>query len=229
MRKIIILVLTYDDGGAYSEMDSIVRNTWGSQHNDNIKIFYYHSKPLDSDDYIVDGDKIYCNGNESYNTIGQKTIKSFKFLITQNFDFLLRANTSSFIHLPNLIKFLNDKPLNNFYSGKLIPYHEEHLNINLASGSSYILSKDLVKYVIENENSWNHNYPDDVALGELMYKHNIKLHETEWLKMENTSNDNILKSLNDGFQIRCKIESRFDVENQIKNFNFLNKKIYNII
>lgn len=227
MKKIIVLVLTYDDGGGYSDMDNIVRKTWGTQDNDNVKIYYYYAKLLGDSEYIIDGDKIYCNGNESLSTIGEKTIKALKYLINEDFDYLVRPNSSSFIHIPNLIKYLNDKPTERFYSGQPIPYHTNQFSMYFASGSSYILSKDLVEYVVKNSDKWNHLYQDDVSIGELIIKHGVELTPYEWLKINEMPDENILNDIKDKFQIRCKIENRFDIDEQVTMFKKLNKLIYN--
>lgn len=250
MKKIIILVLTYDDGGAYSLMDETVRNTWGNIKNDNVKVYYYYSKLIDSE-YIVDGDTIYCNGLESSSTIGEKTIKAFKHLINEDFDYLLRTNSSSFIHLDNLIKYLNDSPKDNFYSGVVCPYHNDNLNIDFISGSGYILSQDLVRHIVNNENKWDHSFPDDVSIGKLMFENNVTPTPKEWIKIQHIPNknelvpieiyssytsmvskqvpyDNLIDEIGDKHQIRCKIESRFDIDSQIEIFKELNKLIYKI-
>ena len=227
MKKILILVLTYDDGENYSIMDNIVRETWGAQCYDNIKIYYYYSKSLNDTEYIIDGNNIYCNGNESLFTIGEKTIKAFKYLINEDFDYLVRPNSSSFIHIPNLIKYLNDKPTTRFYSGQPIPYLTNLYGMYFSSGSSYILSKDLVEYVVKNSNDWNHNFQDDESMGLLMNNHGVELTPYEWLKIDDIPDENILNNINDRFQIRCKVETRVDIDKQIEIFKKLNKLIYN--
>jgi hypothetical protein len=223
--KIIILVLTYDDGGGYSFMDKCVKSTWGNVKYEGVEVFYQYSKPLDNEEYIVDGNNIICNGFESYYSIGYKTIKSFKHLIKKDFDFLLRTNSSSFINFENLIKYLEDKPKNKFYSGAPIPHHSIDLNIDFATGSGYILSKDLVEYVVNNEEEWNHHYPDDVSLGKMMKDYNIDLIPKEWVKITTIPDERTLQNINETFHIRCKIETSFDNETQCE----ILKKLYNLI
>ena len=95
-----------------------------------------------------------------------------------------------------------------------------------ASGSSYILSKDLVEYVVKNSDKWNHLYQDDVSIGELLIKHGVELTPYEWLKINEIPDENILNDVKDKFQIRCKIENRFDIDEQVTMFKKLNKLIY---
>jgi hypothetical protein len=82
------------------------------------------------------------------------------------FDYIFRTNSSSYIDKKLLYNYLIDKPKTNFYSGVI-----GDLNGNkFASGSGYVLSKDLVEVVLDNLDLWNHDYIDDVALGILLNK-----------------------------------------------------------
>jgi hypothetical protein len=223
--KIIILVLTYDDGGGYSIMDKCIKSTWGQVKYNDIEIFYYYAKPLEHDEYVIDGNNIICKGHESYNTIGYKTIKAFKALINKNFDFLLRTNSSSFIHIDNLLNYLKDKPKTKFYSGAPIPYHTKNLNMDFATGSGYILSKDLVELVVNNEEKWDHYYPDDVSIGKLMKENDINFIPKDWMKITTITDEQTISNIKDTFHIRCKIETAWDNEGQC----IILKKLYNLI
>lgn len=224
--KIIILVLSYEDGGGYSYMDDCIKNTWGKYNKDDVEIYYNYAKTLDNTEYYIEENNIYCNGYESYNNIGYKTLKAFKWLVKKDFDYMLRTNTSSFIHINNLKKYLIDKPKNNFYSGSPIPYHTNNLNIDFATGSGYILSKDLVEYIVNHEDKWEHKYPDDVSLGKIMNNNNIKLIPKEWLKLTDIPSSDVVNEIGDKFQIRCKIETLYNVQLQCKIINKLYKLIY---
>ena len=138
--RVIILILTYDDGGGYSIMDNCVKSTWGGLKYDNVDFFYYYSKPLNNQDCLIDGNNIIFDGTESYHTIGLKTIKSFKYIVKKNFDFLLRTNSSSFIDINNLLNYLNDKPKNKFYSH----WHLNTLNLEVNPLS-------LINYCMNNQ------------------------------------------------------------------------------
>ena len=222
--KIIILVLTNIDKG-FHIMDKCVKNTWGKETRENVEIFYNYADPSIEEEYIVDGCNIICKGYETYENMGRKTLKAMKYLADKDFDFLLRVNNSSFIHIDNLISYLKDKP-NKFYAGFPIAYHTDNLNIYLASGSSYILSKDLVKYVVDNEEKWDHSYPEDVSLGKLMYENNIKLTPKEWVKILEIPSDDDVLTIGDSYQIRCKIETGWDPYKQCEIMNKLYKLIY---
>lgn len=223
--KILILVLSCNNNG-FSIMDDCIKSTWGSVKTPFTEIFFYYHKLLDNGTECFNNN-IFINGLESYANIGHKTIKAFEYLLqNQEFDFILRTNSSSFIHLYNLINFLKDKPKDKFYAGYPIPYHTEDLNIDFATGSGYIISRDLVKYIVENQNKWNHNYPDDVGVGKLLCDYKIDFIRTDWIKFtEPPTSKDILKNIGNNFHLRCKIETEYNPSKQCQ----IMQNLYNII
>ena len=92
------------------------------------------------------------------------------------FDYLFRTNTSSYLSIENLNKFIDEN-----FTGKEFVYsgliHDtkdvEGNKIYFASGSGYLLNRRVVKLILENSNLWEHQYWDDVSLGLLLKKFNI--------------------------------------------------------
>ena len=60
--------------------------------------------------------------------------------------------------------YLQDKPRTNFYSGVIGNHH----GILFASGSGFIISKNVVDLVLLKKEYWEHRFIDDVALGFLL-------------------------------------------------------------
>lgn len=84
-------------------------------------------------------------------------------LVTDDFDFLLRTNTSSYVHLPTLNRFASSLVPGQdtrFYGGTL----EEKSGITYASGAGVMMSRDVVAEVA-NDPAWEYDLIDDVALG----------------------------------------------------------------
>lgn len=210
-------------------MDNCVRETWGKALKQRgIEVYYMCSSLCAAAEYqiIETTNTILCKGVEEYHTIFSKTINSFKAIQHKDFDYILRTNSSSFIHLDNLLKYLSTAPLENFYSGSLIPYHTSNIGLEFATGSGYILSKDLLLKVIHNENLWEPQYPDDVGLGKLIKDLNVKLIPKEWYKVTDIPDVSILEKIGDRFHIRCKIETRYDIEMQCQIMRELTKLLY---
>jgi hypothetical protein len=122
-----------------------------------------------------------------------QSMKTLFNLCRKDYDFVIRTNVSTLIDIPKLLELLtpykyNPKlDLNNVVSNSKIEYlyagsicgiygreccykiekpskfYDEH--INFALGISIIMSKQLVKSMITQINNFNHNLPDDVAIG----------------------------------------------------------------
>jgi hypothetical protein len=249
MKKIIILVLTWDDNADYSIMDSAAKNTWGKS-SDEVKIYHYYFKPLEFEGVDVVENNIFCSGYESVSRIGHKTLMALEYLLTQDFDYVFRTNSSSFIHIPNLISAMNNFPTEKFYSGRVLPYHTTELNLDFVTGSGYILSRDLVEYVVKNKDNWSHHFADDVSVAKLLKEYDVYPTPHEWVKIIDYTNENeiiqietsskydlinyksitnneLINEIGDRYHIRCKIESRFDIPSQVRIFEKLNNLIYN--
>lgn len=226
--RVIILVLTCLNRG-FEVMDNCVRETWGrALKQRGVDVYYMYSCLNAQADYqIIEGtNTILCKGVEEYHTIYSKTLKAFKAIQGKNFDYVLRTNSSSFIHFDNLLKYLSTAPSNNFYSGALIPYHTSNLGLEFITGSGYILSKDLLLKVIQNETHWEPQYPDDVGLGKLLKELNVVPTPKAWLKVSDIPGENINEKIEDAFHLRCKIETRYDIETQCYMMQELTRLIY---
>lgn len=193
MKKILVLVLSYDKNPWKQIEEYGIRKTW-AKNNKNI-FFYYGGSNKDN---IIE-DKIYLNINEDIMNIGLKTLMCFDMIKDFNFDYIFRTNTSSYVDINLLYKFIEDKPTSNFYCGVI----GNHNGIIFCSGSGYFLSKDLLLNVLKNREKWDHSYIDDVSLGKLINSFkNINIYEG---KRYDIINDNIEIPTN-YYHYRCKDE-----------------------
>lgn len=161
--KVLILVLSVNDKALYSNFFKVQKKTWDSIKVDGIETLYFFGN---SKEEKIQSNRILLKINESIENCGYKTIKAFELTKFYNYDYIFRTNSSSYIDKEKLYEYLKDKPRNSFYSGVI----GDHLGIKFASGSGYIISRDLVNIVLENSTIWNHDYIDDVSLGLLLQK-----------------------------------------------------------
>jgi len=166
--KILILVLSFDDCSIYTDFYKTQKDTWDSIVVDGVETYYYFGN--NTKNHLV-GNNIYTNVTESLMNCGNKSIEAFKIIVDMDFDFVFRTNSSSYIDKLLLKKHLENKPKNNFYSGVI----GDHFGIQFCSGSGFVLSKDLVQLLIQNENSLNFNLIDDVCFGQFLSSKNISL------------------------------------------------------
>jgi hypothetical protein len=179
--KILIMVLCECKGeGYYAKMEDAIRETWAKDalSSDNVVDLLYLYGQWDRDiigDYQRMGDKLHLNHPESYfGTSGKNVLSLCHASEEYEFDYLLRVNLSSYIHLNNLISFLSDQPKSNFYCGAT-GKHPDNPDIEFVSGSAFILSKDLVDLVAQHRGEINFNTIDDIALGKFLHDHKISI------------------------------------------------------
>lgn len=118
------------------------------------------------------------------------------------FDYLLRTNLSSFYVFPRLLEFVRSLPKTKCYAGcrgvQGVPF---------ASGSGFLLSRDLVRILLSNKQYLYDNYRcfDDVAVGQLMHDLQINVIDAprEDILNGQQSQGQALR-MDDGFHFRVK-------------------------
>jgi hypothetical protein len=206
--KIIILVLSLNDGDLYTEFYNTQKKTWDSIEVDGIDTFYYFGNCEDNE--IVDNN-IYTNVSETLLNCTDKTLEAFKLINNMDYDYVFRTNSSSYVDKHRLKEYLNNKPKTNFYSG-IIGLHEHNY---FCSGSGFFLSKDLITLLINNEDKLDRNLIDDVSIGKLLNSFNIPLVNSE--RFDVVSSDDIS---NNFFHYRLKtLDRNDDIKNMIQIFN----------
>ena len=179
--KLIIGILGFD-GEGYDKMVDACRNTCYSSPPDNVKVFYLYGHrpgyPV-PETYAVSGDCFYNNSPEGRVMCLDKTIAFFEYCIeNEDFDFILRANCGSYIDIERLLYFIKVLSLDkqDTYLGWWCPVY------GTASGAGYLLSRDVVKLLVENKDKlhyWNHPHfvMDDVSVGRLLLELGVTLNK----------------------------------------------------
>jgi hypothetical protein len=203
--KILILVLSYEDNGIYNEFLKTQKYTWDSFNVDGIETFYYFGN---SDKCYIKGNHIYTDVKESLMNCTKKTIKCFESIKDFEFDYIFRTNSSSYVDKNLLKNFILDKPKTKFYSGIIGNF----LNQKFCSGSGYFLSKDLVLFLIENQNKLNNDLIDDVSISKVLEMLNVELVNSERFDVYDSNNINP-----NYFHYRLKTQNRiYDINNMKK-------------
>ena len=109
--------------------------------------------------------------------MGLKTIKAFEWALKNvEFEYLIRPTPSSYVNFPYLQKALQRKIFNQkfLYAGTVqsIVYQDKP-DVQFVSGSTLILNKSCVELIIKNQDKWDHELWDDVALSKVMQELNI--------------------------------------------------------
>jgi hypothetical protein len=203
--KILVLVLSLNDGGTYTKFYDTQKKTWDSVVQPGVETYYYFGN---HDCEEIKDQNIFVNVNESLMNCGYKLLKTFDLIKDLEFDFLFRTNSSSYIDKKKLYEFLSDKPKKNFYSGVIGDLY----NIKYASGSGLSLSRDLFNLIMDNKKDWDHTLVDDMSIGKILSKFGI--YPTECDRYNVDSQNNIPT---DFFHYRLKTSEReFDIQNMMR-------------
>jgi hypothetical protein len=175
MKKTIILVIA-SRGDIY---DQFIFKYWipfinyikdsGKKDIEIFLIFGTNVYTKDFDEIKENILKFDCDENGSFGSwtpgILQKTIKGMEFIDSNyEYDYIFRTNLSSFLIFDNFIKIVESLENNKVYCGVINDYYIK----KYISGAGIFISKDLVKYLINNENKLQYNIVDDVAIGYLL-------------------------------------------------------------
>lgn len=193
------MVLSVKDGGIYDELNKTIRDTWNKDKVDGVEtIFYYSSSKLE-----IIKDELFVKSDEGIDNLGYKVISSLEYILENiEFDYIFKMNCSSYLNKDLLKNILIDKPRTKFYSG-LIGNHD---GIRFASGSGTVISRDLVRLIVENKHKWNHHYIEDVSIGKLMMDNNIDITPMNRVDIINGLDYNLINIKNHHY--RCKNHHR---------------------
>lgn len=202
-NKVLVLILgcRYEP---YLSLQQAQKDTWISLKKD-IEVFHYFGN--NSIDEQKDND-IYLNCNDSLFNVAYKTLMVFKYLLDNNYNFthIYRTNSSSYVNLELLNKYIRNISTNKYLAGPIGVAH----NIKFASGSGYLISRDLVKFLVDNISSINTQLLDDVALGDFLISRNgVDINDI--IRID-AYNDNMLYkinkyNINNAFHYRVKSET----------------------
>lgn len=177
-----LLLLIHSPSPIYNEMFSIQQRFVHSF--DEIDTFFVVMRENQINLVEQENDIIYVKGKEHVLNILYKTITSLEYLLQKyEYDFVIRSNISTIIHIPKLIQYLNTIPTTGIYTSSqflnlqwLDPKAGIHNNSLFgtiyASGISITFSNDTIKYLINNKEKLRHDIVDDVSIGLFFQKYN---------------------------------------------------------
>lgn len=201
--KILVLIIASDNQPVYVEQQMIWRS-YMHLDPEHIEAYFIKANHDLATDFEIQGDIIWTKGIESFSGILNKTLLSFEAMLSRmhEFDYVLRANLSSFYVFERLLKFLKNLPKEKYYCGYSTP------KAPFIFGSGIILSPDLVELMIKNKKELiDRQKIDDVAIGLFCRDHNInKIFAPRlWFHDLKTWNETKNKISEDVFQFRAKI------------------------
>lgn len=141
---------------------------------------------------------------ESYLMTNAKTVAAFRHLLeTEEFDFILRTNSSSYVELGRLEEFVQTLPEGGYYGGAVWRVQ----GLEYVTGSTILMSRDLVEHAVRDP-EWDFELIDDMALGRSMRRRGVKPQSVERVDVLTADDLSHLDStsLSATFLVRCKGE-----------------------
>jgi hypothetical protein len=173
--SIIVLIIDSDGPHIYNYQEC--RRYWRKYMNlfANIKCYFLRYSNTIEDNIFIDNDNntMYIKGEESFMPgIMNKTLDAMNYFLNEDFDFLVRTNLSSVWDFYKLQDELNKTPSTNLIKAIVGNYY----GINFPSGAGYILTKDIVRLLVNNRYRFNRtDIYDDVSLGFVLNDLGIKI------------------------------------------------------
>ena len=214
--KILILVLSCLD----EPFDDVMRTqqeTWDSIHVDGVNTLYYYGggsgiKVINDNIREFGGDVV-----EDYDMMHRKFSLALNEVISEDWDYIFRTNTSSYVDKTRLFDCAKKLPTEKCYCGI-------NVDNNFASGSGFFITRDCVNILLEEIE--DHRIPfEDVYIGQILSKHGISITPgaTRYDIYANSNNDINDKSF---YHFRCKKGQTYK-EDYIEGMNNLFKNIKN--
>ena len=166
--KICSVILTYNTP-LYNSFDSYKRNYFTKLKLDHDFVFVHNSSNPSYHD--IDNNTYNFQCNYPYHPSGipsmfNKFIHIIKSGILDQYDFVIRSNSSTFVNIPLVFEHLLSKE-NNIYMG----FFEQ--DWDFVSGACTIFSKDVLKKLADNCHLVNSFREDDVVIGSIMKMLNV--------------------------------------------------------
>jgi hypothetical protein len=177
--KIIVGVIACDSEG-YDKMVQAARETCYKSIPECFEVFYLYGHRNGVDiprgGYKIDGDCFYYDWPEARTTILRKTVAFFEYCLeNKDFDYIFRPACGSYINYHLFEKFIHKHkfPKEGVYFGKTGKFPNEiPTGIPFVSGAAYLISKDVVEFVVKNKHNLIYDgLIDDVAVGHILRGH----------------------------------------------------------
>lgn len=241
--KTLVLIICSDDLPLYKRLQQV----WKSyMHEDpeHFECYFIRSDPKLSSEFLIKKDVIWSKGQESLIPgLLNKTLLSLEAMLPRldEFDYVLRANLSSFFVFPRLLNFLKTAPKEKLYCGVRNGYGTHDHEAGWICGAGILMSLDLAKMLLKDkEKLFDLDQPpndcsnmDDIVIGSLFTKNGIQIQPGLCTEIYSVGDWNkIADSMPEGiyhFRIKTLDPMRLRVEPSMHASllaHFYNKQIY---
>jgi hypothetical protein len=143
--KLLVLILGYNHPICNNYIN-IVKKTWSKFKNNNINIIYSYGGHEKNE---IKEDTIYVTANDFGEENTYNKLLTILDIVYNNFEFdiILKTSNNMYFRLDFLYKVLSKYKLKDFFGSS----YDNHLDSGCFSGCTMLLSKDVVKNIIDNK------------------------------------------------------------------------------
>lgn len=161
MKKVLILVLSHDKP-PYNKMVETAVNTWDSVEVEGTQTVYYFDGTAKNTDKFI-----YLNVDGGLLGMGKKTIAALEYAITNfEFDYIARIHSSIYCNKQALIEYVQNLPETDLFAGSVADSANGFKYI--WGGTGFVISKDVVRRIVDNKLQWQHKYMEDESMSLLV-------------------------------------------------------------
>jgi hypothetical protein len=186
--KALILVMSARRSPWGALMDAS-RETWDSEAHPQTQTLYYCGKNTGEHLARV----FYSRLSEHLHDLSARTIEALAHSLTiPDWDFLVRPNSSCYVHKVNLVKHLETLPTSGLMQGLVTTGFTPNF---MWGGGQYIFSRDVVTKMLENRHKWNERLQEDEALSRLAVVSGVEMNGNGRLASIDNNKDGTFRCL----------------------------------
>ena len=158
MKKVLILVLS-SDFPPYDQMIQTSLKTWEMLEVEGVDTVFYCGKSNKKNSEKV----IYLPVDNRLHDMGSKSILAYEWALqNKQFDYVARVNASCYVDKTKLIEFVQQLSETNVFAGTVA--ESQNGFKYLWGGCQFIISKDVLQKIVDNQKLWRHDLMEDEAM-----------------------------------------------------------------
>lgn len=236
--KIIFLIISSNELVEFPLMRKITTQYMNLFSNDIKHYFLEYHEDIENDIVEKENYLFFKGTDDIQSSIYKKTISAMEYVTNKyDFDYIIRTNISSFWHITNLLKFLENAPKERFAGGYATQtFFTGNKTIPFITGTGIIMSRDVGELVYKNPNILT--IIDDVDICDTIVSNGIELYnikEYKWGYLIPPYTDQIpenyvfLNVNNDDFSNILYFRNKnHDRAIDLNNFQVLLKRLYGL-
>lgn len=167
LKPTVLHLVLWSDSPAYNSMKEITAPYY-QQFEPRVKTLYYAFDPSVGQPVFTRTGLLLLPGKECFKPcILLKTLRAFEFTLSMSYDFLVRSNVSTVVNWNVLLNLLAAYP-SLHYGGGNVKIAFDNYGMLFVQGTSIVLSKDAVRYILANGHNMRLDLQDDLAIAKLI-------------------------------------------------------------